>query len=219
MSFSKSNETLNKYAINFLKPNHSFKDIAGMAYADMARHTLKSKGDSTYEKKLNAKKKKQIRDNIIDMLKREISGLSRIKSREDFDAWHEKVCESMINEYRNADILAEAFTHGQAQKWLNMIFKYLYVYDVKSSDTSNQTMLESAVGANSPDEFLKWLHAPVDSYVIKNSEIEVDITWSKWEFARYKDFQNQLRSSKADEGAFLWEVENWADWVRKSKKA
>ncbi|MEO0969867.1 MAG: hypothetical protein AAFX80_16435, partial [Cyanobacteria bacterium J06639_18] len=43
-----------------------------------------------------------------------------------FDNWHEDTCEKLISIYTHNGY--SRFTVGQAQKWINMTFKYIFTY-------------------------------------------------------------------------------------------
>ena len=52
-----------------------------------------------------------------------LGGLT-IRDQAEFDAWHEELCERLKEVYGDFP-----FTVGQAQKWVNMSIKYLFVMD------------------------------------------------------------------------------------------
>lgn len=45
-------------------------------------------------------------------------------SQQAFDSWHRKACSDIREHYRKGGF--DAFSHGQAQKWLNMTLKYAF---------------------------------------------------------------------------------------------
>lgn len=47
------------------------------------------------------------------------------RTQDEFDRWHQAACHQTINAFRN--IGYSRFTVGQAQKWLNMTLKYVFV--------------------------------------------------------------------------------------------
>lgn len=146
---------------------------AKRAYLDLAR-TVKYNYSSSELEEMKSKKSseedrdeannfiesknnliKNICENILSSVKTEKGEISFENS--DFDAWHEVKCEEIINfmnnsiDKSNTKILKkENFTIGQAQKWVNMTLKYLW--------------LLNALPAGVKPEYL---HVPIDSYIIK----------------------------------------------------
>ena len=89
-------------------------------------------------------------------------------------------------------------TYGQAQKWINMTIKYLYLF-----------------GGYTFDSVFEELHIPVDNYIldIANEKVGIDRPkkpWSKWEEEQYRNYQNEIKS-KIKIAPLIWEFENWLD--------
>ena len=79
-----------------------------------------------------------------------------------YDLWHNKTCETIIEKFSPCAQLK----YGQSQKWLNMICKYLCVFE------------EPHV-----KDLFRWLHAPIDTIVIERALKVRNISnkaWSKW---------------------------------------
>lgn len=84
------------------------------AYRDMNR-TLR----------LNGANSSILRDKIDNLLKTRFEGLKdqNINGQDDFDERHKALCDEMISIFT----LGDGLTYGQAQKWLNMTVKYIYI--------------------------------------------------------------------------------------------
>ena len=73
-----------------------------------------------------------------------------------FDTWHESKCAQIIDQMNapygdgKKGFLKARFTYGQAQKWVNMTLKYLWLLDMLPNGLS---------GAE--------LHVPVDSFILE----------------------------------------------------
>lgn len=200
---------------------------ANRAYLDLNR-TLKFKKVSKEDKKNYEKLRSQkstfrkktsiiIRDNIADLLR---------ETPENYDKWHKKTCEEVIKKADEYDVLQEKLYHGQAQKWVNMTIKYMWVTEKWK---------------NKLDKLMNVLHVPVDSYILqgvwedKTLKLEdkkaiLDsvsnkkgkerleklrefndqsvYSWSKWDYDQYKDFQMNLRK-KLEGKQFAWEGKTW----------
>lgn len=145
---------------------------AKRAYLDLARTVRYEYSSSELEEMKSKKSSEEDKDkatNFIDSKNELIKNickniLSPIKTKEgeisfessDFDKWHKAKCEEIINfmnnsiDKSNTNILKEDFTIGQAQKWVNMTLKYLWLLD--------------ALPAGVEPEYL---HVPIDSYIIE----------------------------------------------------
>lgn len=135
-----------------------------------------------------------------------------------YDSWHKCLCEK-ITEWPNKVygdnvevIFKEGITGGQAQKWVNMIMKYLYLMNLDCEDLN--------VSRLSP-----YIHVPIDDTVVKQAKEHFGIqpsinfgsaiSWSKWDYDQYFDFQKKLRASIRDsnssESPIEWESKVWID--------
>lgn len=246
------NFQLNKYAENFLmyscfgctidngtgfnRDNIAVKCIQ-KAYLDLARtikfkfslqqlEKMKNKKSADEEKK-QAKKYEDEKTTTIE----EVNGciLSKLNERDirtNFDDWHSDICKHIKNVMNTSKILEQnSFTYGQAQKWLNMTIKYMWLLGLWE-DTF--------------EGIADKLHVPVDSYIIEavwsldadlyellpikenkdiNNGYKDDIIkkWSAWDESEYKAFQYQLRKclKATGETPLEWECRKWIDTASK----
>lgn len=144
--------------------------------------------------------------------------------------WHKETCNKVIKkaqEYEQDNWLqkngneGKGFYYGQAQKWVNMTIKYMWVTERWKDKL---------------DKLMNVLHVPVDSYIIegvwnrdgwedvlkgilvngkeKSGRFSSDkvVPWSKWDETQYKDFQVALRTKlKKEQTPFEWEEETWIE--------
>ena len=207
-----------KYTYFNITKGDSMNDIlvkcAEKAYLDLCR-TIKFNTDNKDTRK-GAKRK------ICEMLIHEYDALENAVKDSDekqnaFDREHKRICEEIIDTYSEIS----EFTYGQAQKWLNMILKYVLM-------TAENSALKN------------YLHIPVDSYIMqavgsddtklkhclklecvpkkdgtvgKYSE-SASKPWSKWNYEEYIDFQNCIRKaiSESDYSSPIeWENAAWIE--------
>ena len=193
----KDNIQINKHSDCFLKPQKEFEDLSNIAYGDMARHTLHI-DDTDEEKQVK-------RNTVTELLKKAISDYSG----ESYDVWHKGVCEKIKECY---GVYGDAFRHGQAQKWLNMLIKYIYVYDVQPYTSFFDRISDFSV-----------LHAPLDNKVIELAKAKLSIpyptnAWSKMGYEEYQKYQDQLKATLAtspfknhdEQFRFYRELINWS---------
>ena len=88
--------------------------------------------------------------------------------KEYFNSWHCSLCHKLINCYETALESDEYFTYGNAQKWVNMTMKYLYlIYSIFSVYAESNNKFVDSCGEHI-DKISKFLHVPVDSYIIES---------------------------------------------------
>jgi hypothetical protein len=170
--------------------NISIEVASNRAYRDMCR-TIK------FNKLKDITDRRKLRDKVNIMFETEIKKLTSgsKKNSDDFNNWHGEVFENMKNLYEEKGI---KLTYGQAQKWINMTIKYLYLF-----------------GGYTFDSVFEELHIPVDNYIldIANEKVGIDRPkkpWSKWEEEQYRNYQNEIKS-KIKIAPLIWEFENWLD--------
>ncbi len=105
-----------------------------------------------------------------------------------FDNFHKECCDSLINEfdflYKDSFI---KLTYGQAQKWINMTLKYLFIL--------GETKIKGI------DLNYAFFHVPVDSIILTVLEKKYSISgvnaspWSKWnDYEEYLNYQKEIRN-------------------------
>lgn len=130
-------------------------------------------------------------------------------------SWHKAACDAIRNKAirdkansleGNLPLLKpdHQFTYGQAQKWVNMSLKYLYV-----------------MGFDDMSHIERVIHVPVDSLIIDAAnELGVrwpSASWSKLDnYSEYLAFQKKLRQKIPDrtECPLVWENHAWIELAR-----
>lgn len=212
---------------NIYKKSHSedyrdycIKNIIIKAYGDAtnqgAYNTLFNIANSD-EKKTLKKHSDEAKIKSSELLFKEIKKLSSVTN---FDNWHNTLCNEIKEVYGQVRHNGQYFfTYGNAQKWVNMSVKYMWLLGLLP-DSINE----------------KDLHIPIDSYIIdalwNDPEVKLPLKtkpkkrsydynqpsehvkpWSKWE-NEYKDFRGSIR-----EGYDLsWENTAWIETAEKRKK-
>lgn len=189
------------------------------------------------------KNRKAVKECIKAFVKEKIFGgieLQKLKEnlvgQDCFDSWHKRACETFsefksefkkdkemqLNDGKAVESLDDLiehenkniFTIGQAQKLINMMIKYLYIYNkceeekgrvLKSEDLSN---IENHA------------HTAIDNYVLEKV-FKKNYKNKKWsglqEYAKegdedtYCKYKKEIEKSanKEHETMFLWELKNW----------
>ena len=196
------NITVCKESFEFLKYmlfgswNSIYIAASERAYRDMCR-TLRLDGtDST-----------GLRDAVDKILEKEISDVlcRGFSGQEEYDLWHREICFKIQKIYIDNSI---GLTVGQAQKWLNMTMKYLFVANVPGTA-----------------EVFRFCHVPIDSYIINAVEKQLgvkrfDTPWSKIsDYETYIDFQKCLRKMLEGKAPLEWEFGTWLSMASGKKGA
>ena len=179
-------EDNHKIAIEFLL--WSYFKLAADSNKDkiIEKCVSRAYSDATNQGAYNA-----IRDKEADLgvsyheeLKKHILSSSAIGN---YDKWHKAICDEMTECYKTVKMKSSqdnsAFTYGNAQKWLNMTIKYLFIVN------SVMEMLGAAEDEDFRDFYKRkfkgfegCFHVPIDSYIIESlwdEKAKVDET-SEW---------------------------------------
>lgn len=166
------------------------------AYIDMASHTLRGFAGEDY------KRKWALRYAASEKIKEMLEKIS-----EDFDEWHKETCRMIQKTYEDKKI---DFSYGQAQKWINMTTKYLYVFSLVFADRKDKRL--TAI-----PEFIinhhEKLHIPIDNFILLEQGLVKYRPWSRMDEDTYNKCRSDLEGKDID-----WELENWnnASYVQKA---
>lgn len=174
-----------------------FTAASRRAYLDFNRTLPLNKSNKSDKEKVElwSAGTEMLRENITALLE------MRAKTQKAFDDWHYRTCSALRSHYRNNGV---QFTYGQAQKWVNMTLKYLYI-----------------LGAYSFDDIFEFLHPPIDNYILTAATEEfgiprISVAWSKWDdYKGYLDYQKKLRAKMDGRVPLRWEFGAWAEATQK----
>ncbi len=212
---------------------NSFKKLSADDYNTYCtkRAIMVAYRDATNQGAYNALFKEELADEKLDekseaarkeaaeFLLNEIHGLNDVP---DFEQWHDRVCSGIEERYGEVNHNGKSFfTYGNAQKWVNMTMKYLWLLG----------LLDNTVDCER-------LHIPIDSFIIDAiwSDQNVNLPlrpengdrsktyakpsdhvlgWSQWDDIMYGDF----RSGLPKKYSLCWENDAWIEQAEKRKKA
>ena len=171
----------------------------GRAYLDLSR-TAHGIGESS-----NAPELKRSAHNLVESLLGEAIQQVRPWQADAFDAWHRASCQRICSHYANGGY--HTFRTGQAQKWVNMTFKYalglavLGMLDIKHIEALRLVA-----------------HVPLDNYILSAfasfDPPSLPRAWSRIaDYSRYLEFQRWIRitfpeNAPLDVEFRLWIKEN-----------
>lgn len=168
------------------------------AYRDMNR-TLRLQGATPATRW-------QCRQAVLDLFYQEIPRLTsrQLHSQEVFDRWHYDMCRRIKSFYAQESI---NFTYGQAQKWLNMTIKYLYMLEYDNFEA-----------------VFPYLHVPLDNIVFDVAKDRLNIPrptkpWSRWDSydKEYLPYQKAIKDSCHPMPSLRWEYRNWLWQIEQTK--
>lgn len=159
------------------------------AYKDLMRtiRGFASNTNNTTIKKNARRCLKKYVNQIINM---------NITSQEQFDQLHQEACKSLITQFEN-----QTFTIGQAQKWINMTFKYLHLLEYEDVE-----------------KVYEYCHIPIDSYMLEITGYQLSKTWSTLnDYKEYIQYQKWFRNKYKNEIPLDIEFYLWLEAVRNIK--
>lgn len=209
-----------KYAYFNITRSDSVNDIlskcAGKAYMDLCR-TIKFK---TVDGNIKAEYKTKICDKLVqgyDVLCNAVNACSDEEKQKIFDKVHNRICEEIIKTYSEIS----DFTYGQAQKWLNMMLKYVLLIEGDSTLKSYlhipvDSYIMQAVGSDNPKlkYRLKLECVPKKNGTVGKYSESGSKPWSKWSYEEYIAFQNCIRkaiSESSYSSPIEWENQAWIE--------
>lgn len=180
----------------------AFECFVDRAYRDMNR-TLRGLG------KLDVDTRKRVQEGAKACILGCFEGLRRVTPpekppllRDEFNAWHRDSCTALTRCYARLlhGVTELRMSHGQAQKWINMVMKYCWAF-----------------GNVELDWLVPWFpaaHVPVDEVVLRATVTEkiaserAVVVWSKWDDPdAYQAFQEQWRVAAWAQGRTPMELE------------
>ena len=174
-------EQWDKYILDlFFGTNEPLENCINKAYRDFNR-TLHGFGSIENNEKITTDVKKYLFDEFQNVK------TLNIKTQKDFDIWHFKQCEILNKFYSENNY--HSFHIGQAQKWINMTFKYVYSYGDKYLDGY--------------DELYQFCHVPLDNILIKELKTfnppKLKTSWSRISnYEIYLEYQDWFRDKFTD---------------------
>lgn len=159
-----------------------------------------------------------------------------------YASWHKELCNKLCvgEDCIYKDVLNKRmeslFSYGNAQKWVNMTVKYIYIVENILKEINPEHSFEK-VGRKFT-EIADELDIPIDSYIIeglwekdelwKNNDINSLLkkdkkgkyssdkvkAWSRWDDKEYDNFRKNLSADCTIE----WECSKWIEISEKRKK-
>ncbi len=164
----------------FFGANKPLENCINRAYRDFNR-TLHGFGSIENNEKITTDVKKHLFDEFQNVR------TLNIKTQKDFDIWHLEQCKILNELYSQNNY--HSFHIGQAQKWINMTFKYIYSYGDKY--------------LNGYDELYQFCHVPLDNILIEELKFfnppKLKTSWSRINnYETYLAYQDWFRDKFAD---------------------
>ncbi len=164
----------------FFGKGDKLENCIARAYRDFSR-TLHGFGKLSDNYEITNDFKKNHLKKIFENVKK-----IKFKNQDEFDSWHEKTCRDIIDYYKQKGY--KEFYIGQAQKWINMTFKYIYSY--------GENNLEGYI------HIYRFCHVPIDNILLEkidsklNSYNRFDSPWSRIkDYSIYLEFQKWFRKN------------------------
>jgi len=155
--------------------NEPLANCINRAYRDFNR-TLHGYGSLPNKEETTKKIKFILKNEFEEMKNRDID------NQEKFDSWHQNTCLLLIEFYKQNNF--KSFHIGQAQKWINMILKYIFSY-------GNKYLCGY-------DNIYQFCHVPLDNILIDELKIynppKLKMAWSRIDnYKVYSEYQDWFR--------------------------
>lgn len=172
-----------------------------VAYEDSTRqgafNTIKKKGYSS-----------QTKEDAIGTLFVSVNGIDH----KDFELWHEDTCRMLVdNVFKDVRSYGgdsePVFSFGNAQKFVNMTLKYLYIIESLDRPVRNEEYDYSKWYLDRIAPIESQLHIPIDNYVLQflyEDRRNNNSSWGELEGIRVKRKTNELYTILMDGEEFCW---------------
>ena len=125
-----------------------------------------------------------------------------VNDQKSFDNWHKNLCFRLCEIYQQGGY--ENFCIGQAQKWLNMTMKYIYVFN------------DELQGYES---FFPYAHMPIDNIILEKlapyNVCKLSSAWSRIKnYEDYYNFQDWVRRSFPGSAPLSVEFHLWQNNIK-----
>lgn len=182
---------------------------------------------------------KSNKETATTIIRDRITALKKVNpDKNNYDDWHEDLCDALVDQYKTVSVNnTRFFTYGNAQKWVNMTMKYLYLFDVLYFESDYKKMNDYyGEFHDCISGMAQFFHVPIDRFVLQFAEkkygkifneVQIDgkkeviiygneeCTWSCIPtYSVYKKFQNGLRSAIKEETPIEWESREWLSAAR-----
>ncbi len=232
-------------AINFLLYSYFKITLESKSDTIIEKAIDKAYFDATNRAAFNALKKTDFNSDDLKAKGTAIikNGIDKIINQSsNLDEIHNDICESLLENYKGIkvkDTNENAFSYGNAQKWVNMTMKYLYVLGnvFLNSEVNNDFVTNYVEKIN---DFSNKIHIPVDSYILQalweeknfnhsvlpegkikkkggNYSSEKIKPWSQWNGSEYLQFWEYLSEAKKP-SPIEWEGAAWIEIAQKRNK-
>ena len=144
----------------------------------------------------------EIKQKVVEQLKKELLRYQHHTGKEFFDEWHNNICKIILSFYEEINEDKSLFTYGNAQKIINMSLKYLYMLSKVDNFSEIKSGLRSILEEIRKDEY--YLNIPIDSYIIDSLWEKTDIYLPILSGDRNKQYSHNYEH-----------VEGWSNWTEK----
>lgn len=178
--------------VYFGEPRNIVEAASDRAYLDLCR-TLRNANGKSFSK-ISKGTKSKMKTAIAETIGNHVTDMPCF-DQDSFDKWHEDTCNTIIEVFEQTIDNGWELSYGQAQKWLNMTLKYLYMLSYDFSETQ-----------------LSRFHAVIDNYILDEANrigvSKPPTSWSRWDHDEYVKYQKELRE-RVKESLFAWEFKAW----------
>ena len=198
----------------------AYRDLNRTIGFTYSQSVLDKKSDQTISEDDRSKyidAKQRFKSDLIQSIKEKVTKLPEEKG---FREWHKALCDEIIKKNPVVDglgisVLTDSLTYGQAQKWVNMTLKYMWLMGL-IEDPNIQKQLCVPID----NYILQQLHGKDvkpfvitkngNQYRVKQENDETAYPWSKFPDAGfYYGLDEEIKAIIGDKMPLAWENEVW----------
>lgn len=200
----------------------AYRDLNRTIAFTYSQSVLDKKSDQTISQDARdyfIKAKQDFKSELIQYIKQKVKELPEELKEKNFRDWHNEICNKIIEcnpkaEGLDVNVLHKNLTYGQAQKWVNMTLKYMWLMGLIEDQKQLCVPIDNYI--------LKALHdeksdvAPFiivkngDTYKVKHKNAETAYPWSKFPDAGfYYGLDEEIKAIIGDKMPLAWENEVW----------
>lgn len=202
----------------------AYRDLNRTINFTYSQSVLDNKSDKTLSKDAREKyidAKQKFKSNLMESIKKAVTNLPKDLKDNSFRNWHKDLCDTIVSfnfdveGLSNVKVLENNLYYGQAQKWVNMTLKYMWLMGL-IEDSNIQKQLCVPID----NYILQKLHGKDvkpfvitkdgDQYRVKKENNETAYSWSKFPDACfYYGLDDKIKAIIGEEMPLDWENEVW----------
>lgn len=198
----------------------AYRDLNRTIAFTYSQSVLDKKSDQTLSQDARSKyieAKQAFKSDLIKDIKQEVTNLPEKLKEKGFREWHNDLCVKIVKHNPDVDdlnvrVLKNNLSYGQAQKWVNMTLKYMWlmglIEDQKQLCVPIDNYILRELYGKDMDSFE--ITEDGDTYKVKQKNGKTAYPWSKFpDSGFYYGLDEEIKAIIGDKMPLAWENEVW----------